>query len=177
MDTGMITIAVVLTAIVLMPFFLITANAKKKTKQLINQLHELALKKGSTVTKTVVQGKCALGLDESGRCLFFLKKTSEIEQFKWVDLKNVKSCTVQKRSRTIKLDKTLNEIMESVALSFTLSNNDTEIFELYNEEECIQLGGEILVAEEWKNKVDTILKSKSTAPEKQTMSHSTFAIS
>lgn len=158
METGMIIIATVLFAIILVPTILLIKNTKKHSKRLLNGLNAAAAQKNGTISEHLEARHFALGLDTQNKALYFFKKTEEDEITQIVDLNSVASCAVEKRTKRIKTDKTGYEIVESVALLFTQAKgHEFEKLELYNDKDNFQLNGELVVAETYKKKVMALL--------------------
>ncbi|WP_194852303.1 hypothetical protein [Nonlabens antarcticus] len=166
MDTGMIAITVTLIAIVSTPFILMLTGSSKRKSQLIKGLETLASQKNGTLSKKEIFLNFALGLDENAQQIYFFRKTDASEVAKTVDLHTVKSCSISKQSTMVKMEKGMNESIEKVSLLFEFKNNESpERFVLFNEEESLQLNGEIGIAQEWKTFVTSLLlDEKKEAP-------------
>lgn len=157
METGMIVIAAVLFAVILVPTLLIIQNTKKQSKKLFNGLKAAVAKNNGVLTQHTEQNDFALGIDETHKAIYFFKKSEVIETSQIIDLSQIKSCEVITKTRRIKKEKGFEEIMEKINLEFT-SKKDNEVkqIELYNEEESL-LTDELTIAENWKKIAQRIL--------------------
>lgn len=159
METGMIVISAVLFAIIAIPTLLIIMNAKKQTRTLFNGLNTLVRAKGGIMSQHIEQNNFALGIDGINKKLFFFKKMEDREVSKIIDLTTGTSCEVVKKSRCIKDKKRSHEVIELIALSFSNAFINEEI-ELYNENDSLQVKGELAIAEEWKKIINNTISHK-----------------
>jgi|GEM_PF-2172881 len=159
MESGMMIIAAVLFAVVLIPTLLIFQNTKKRSRALLEGLKTLVSKNNGTLTLHIEQTNFALGIDEIAKKFYFFKKTEEGEILKEIDLNSVTSCEISSKIKRIKKDKGHDELVEKITLLFvSKKNNETEQIELYNEEDTL-LTDELAIAEDWKKIIQDLLSN------------------
>ncbi|WP_432411727.1 hypothetical protein [Rasiella sp. SM2506] len=167
METGMIVIAVVLFAAVLVPTLLIIQNTKQKSKRLYNGLNAVVAQKNGVLSHHIEQNNFALGIDETHKALYFFKKTEDIEISEAIDLSKVTTCEISTKTRRLKKEKGFEELIEKITLVFvSKNNNETRQIELYNEEDTL-LTDEITIAEDWKKRVQSVLSQKNVVAEQK----------
>lgn len=167
METGMIVIAAVLFAAVLVPTLLIFQNTKKKSKTLFNGLKAIVTQNNGDLTDHMEQSNFALGIDKSNKTIYFFKKTEDAETSQFIDLSEVTTCEIATKKRRIKKEKGFEEMVEKITLMFISKNNsETKHIELYNEEDTL-LTDEITVAEDWKKRVQSVLSQKNKITEQK----------
>jgi hypothetical protein len=88
------------------------------------------------------------------------KKEEAISQF--VDLVEIQTCQVVKKTRNVKNDIVGLGFIERVELSFTPTkkNKGETKFELYDEEINMQLSGELQFVDKWTKHINDRLKNK-----------------
>ncbi len=177
METGMIIIATVLFAIILVPIILLILSTKKQTRTLYKGLTTAVSQNNGVLSEHKEERNFALGLDAQNKFIYYYKniKGEEITQF--VDLLNVTSCEVEKRTKRVKSDKGNYEIVESVALLFYKAQGHLlDKIELYNDEDSMQLNGELVVAEDYKRKVMALLSNAMNISEEKKVKQFTTAV-
>jgi hypothetical protein len=161
MEPGMIATAAVLTSIVVMPFILMMTSSQKHKNQLKNGLKQLAATQNASLNISTVYLNFAIGIDETARQIYFFKKTDSSEICKVIDLNQVSTCGISNQSKSIKIEKRTQEIIEKVALVFEFKDATApEYFELFDDNESLQLNGELAIAQEWKTTVSTLLANE-----------------
>lgn len=137
-------IGVVLCA---MPFIITNRNRKKKEKQMLKTLKDLAKQKGYEITEFEVCGDYVIGIDLTKNVIFFQLKSKEEVNIQFVDLSTIKKCHVSNISRTSSNDKIIERL--ELILTPTEKNKPEIIFEFYNVELSYQLSGEFQSIEKW----------------------------
>jgi hypothetical protein len=164
MEQGMIAIAAVLTSIVVMPFILLMNSSQKHKNQLKNGLKHLAAAHNASLSRLTLYLSFAIGIEEITRQIYFFKKTGSSKVCKTVDLNLGSTCSISNQSKSIRIEKRSQEIIEKVALVFEFKNNaPPERFELFDDTENLQLYVELAIAQEWENTVSTLLTNEIAA--------------
>ncbi|EDM43773.1 hypothetical protein SCB49_09285 [unidentified eubacterium SCB49] len=158
MGTGMIIIAAILFAIILVPIVLLIQSTKNKSRILLRGL-EAATFNNSVITEHTEERNFAIGLDAQNNIFYFFKTFNNKETTQVAELSKMKSCNLVKKTKQIKTDKGSYEIVESIALRFMpIKGSYVLTIELYNDNENLQLNGELVVAETYVKKIKEILK-------------------
>ncbi len=162
MDHGTLITAIVIITICVAPFILITRFRVRREKKILKELTGLATRNHCRITRHEFGRGFVIGVDEESQYTFFIKKHKEEMKEQYVDLKEVKACRLIEQYHTLKqAGNTINTI-ERLALGFTKTdpNQHEVVFEFYNEEEKMQLSGELQLLEKWNKIVNGILKKK-----------------
>lgn len=151
MDLNSTIVGIIMLAICSSPFILMVISRKKREKIVLLSLKEIAKQHASQISHYEFCGNFVLGIDENNNHLFFLnqKKEETISQF--VNLSEIKSCAVVKKTREFKNKSKQNLIIERIELNFK-QKNATQMettFEVYDESENMQLSGELQFVEKW----------------------------
>lgn len=154
MDINMIAIGAILIAVVTIPFLYMANGAKKQKQLLSNSLQQLANANSCVLTKHNIYNSMAIGIDENKGLVFFYKKLNDKEESKIIDLSQTHKCIVVKKTKRINK----SEIIDSISLLFHQNDGNDLQFEFYNDDESLQLNGELAAAESWKKEVDNNLK-------------------
>ena len=160
MGTGMIIIAVVLFATILIPTLLIIQNTKHKSKTLLNGLKSIVAQNNGVLSEHTEQSNFALGIDNTTKTIYYFKKTEEAEINEVIDLSQVTTCEIFTKTRRIKKEKGHEDLIEKISLVFiSKKNSERKELELYNEDDSL-LTDQRKIAETWKNKVQNGLTEK-----------------
>ena len=171
METGMIAIAAVLGAAIIIPSLLLLQNSKEQSKKLFNGLKSAVAENNGTLTYHIEESNFALGIDKTHKTIYFFKKTEDVEISKVIDLIKLPICDVHRITKRVRKDKGFEELIERIDLVFTSKNgNEEQKLELYNEEDNL-FTDELNIAKDWKKMVDALLS------EQPTVTRQTFPLS
>jgi hypothetical protein len=159
MDLGVTLIGIIIVVLCAMPFTLTYRNRKKKEKQFLLSLKELAQHHNCKITQYEVFGYFAIGIDDAKSYVFFVLKTEEKLKQQYINLSNVKTCEITKINRSINKKET---IIDHLSLNFGLVDKSKPniALDFYNSDISYQLSGEIQSIEKWYKLINDLLKSK-----------------
>ena len=162
MDWGTAIVGLIAVLICIVPFAIMHYKRKKKENKMLQSLNEIAQGHNCKISQHEFCGDYVMGIDETSNFVFFFKQKKEEVISQFVDLSEVQICQVVKKTRNVKTDKENLSIIERVDLSFTpTSKNQREArFELYDEDENMQLGGELQFVDKWTKRINDHLKDK-----------------
>jgi hypothetical protein len=161
MELGMIATAAVLTSIVVVPFIFMITSSKKHKNQLKNGLKQLAATQNASLKISTMYLNFAIGIDEITRQIYFFKKIDNSEICKVIDLNQVSTCGISNQSKSIKIEKRTQEIIEKVALLFEFKDATApEYFKLFDDNKSLQLNGALAIFQEWKTTVTALLANE-----------------
>ena len=101
MDITTIIIGVAIVALCALPFWLSGYTRKRREKNLTNALNEMAQQKSTTICNSEICGNNIIGIDGSGRWLFYARCKGGLREC--VDLENVRTCSIVDKSDTLGL--------------------------------------------------------------------------
>lgn len=159
MDLGTTIIGLVCVALCAMPFILTSRSKKKKEKELINSLKNLAKQNGSEITQYEICGNYAIGIDESKNSVSFIIKTYEVFKIQFVHLSLIKNCKINKISSSSSNN---DQIIDKLNLNLSAVDNNTPdvILEFYNSEISYQPYSELESIEKWNKLINNLLSTK-----------------
>lgn len=159
MNLGNTLVVAIILAICVVPFILMRQNRKKKEKQMLTSLAEIAKANNCEINNHEFCGDFVISEDKKLDFIFFFKHKKEENVLKYVNLNEIKRCSVFKDIKTLKNSNENESIIETVILKFIPKNkNKLETkFELFYEENT-QLSGEIQLADSWSKKINNHLK-------------------
>lgn len=153
-----------LLALLLFVFYVGVYYYKKLKRQnkMLQSLNQLAKENNCKINTYEFCSDFVLGIDESKNFVLFYKLKNEESTSLFVDLAEIQTCQVVKKTRNVKNDIGSLGFIERVELSFTVKdkNKGETRFELYDEETNMQLSGELLFAEKWTKQINDRLKNK-----------------
>lgn len=162
MDWGTAIVGLISILICIIPFVIMHYNRVKKENKMLLSLKENAQQHNCNISQHEFCGDFVLGIDESRNLVFFFKQKKEEAISQFVDLAEIQTCQVVKKTRNVKNDVGNLSIIERVEFSFTPTNkNKGETrFELYDEKTNMQLSGELQFVDKWTKQINNRLKNK-----------------
>ena len=101
MDITTLIIGVAIVALCVLPFWLSGNARKRREKKLTDALNEMAQLKSTTICNSEVCGNNSVGIDGSGRWLFYARCKGGLREC--IDLENVRTCSIIDKPDTIGL--------------------------------------------------------------------------
>lgn len=162
MDWGTAIVGLIMLLICIVPFVIMYYNRVKKENKILQSLNEIAQPHNCKISQHEFCGDFVLGIDESRNFVFFFKQKKEEAISQFVDLAEIQTCQVVKKTRNVKNDIGSLGFIERVELSFTPTNKNKgeTSFELYDEETNMQLSGELQFVDKWTKQINDRLKNK-----------------
>ena len=150
MELSTTLIGLFITALCIAPFIWFSYTNKLHKKQIINSLSSDPATK---ITLYEFCGDMALAYSATENSVFFYKKTKEHTLKQAIQLADFKSCEVVKISDNQTNGK--HQIIKKLNLTFHSKNTNQHDLTLpiYNADESMIIGGELLFAEKWANEI------------------------
>lgn len=152
METGTLIFIAILLLLIIIPIAIINRNHKKKEKQFLQSIADLAAKNNCRISEHQLWNNTLIGADREARQLFFIRKTKETELARQVKLSEIQKCRVVNSSRSVSTKDANYIVTERIDLVFTpRAGNEPEMgFEIYNSKfDSLTLQGELQLAEKW----------------------------
>ncbi|HET6245272.1 MAG: hypothetical protein H0V01_02025 [Bacteroidetes bacterium] len=134
MDLGSAIIGAILIAICIVPFILMSRGRKKREKQILQSLTDIAVQHNCQISQHEFCGDFVIGIDEAKNFVFFHKQRKDrvIEQF--IDLAKIQNCKVINSNQTITNKDGNYKVIDKLELSFIpIAKEKTEItLEFFN---------------------------------------------
>lgn len=163
MNFGIAIIGIVLIIIGGIPIFLVNNNSKKKEKQSLKILNDLATNYKCTITQFDILNKKIIGIDKVNFWVFFVKSIDDHHIQQAVNLADVKKCQLVNSGSTFKSSEGSYKVTNKVELTFHLFEQAKikTVFEWYNAEtDNFMITGELQLAENWEKIINETLKDK-----------------
>ncbi|MBP1673040.1 MAG: hypothetical protein H6Q25_855 [Bacteroidetes bacterium] len=155
MDSKTFIIGLIIILICIIPFFIFQFLKRKKTKQAVQLLKDLAFQHGCEITEYEMCGNYLIGADETESFLFFIKQYEGQNYKQFIDLKKVQICKKNESSR-IANNTTIIEKLELVFIPKDKSEKEIRL-EFYDNDIAFQLYGELQSIEKWYSIVNKLL--------------------
>lgn len=152
MDSGTIIIAILFILVCSIPFVIMGRNNKKREKQFLRTLSEMADKNNCKLSNHDFLAHAAIGTDFDAKMIFFIKKVNNIETHQVVTLAEIQSCKLINATRTGSNEDGLFKIIDKLELMLEHCNKNKAktILEFYNAGySSPTLTGELQLAEKW----------------------------
>jgi hypothetical protein len=161
MDSGIVIVGTILLALCIVPFVILHYNSKKKEKQMLQSLTEIAQQHNCKMTQHEFCGEFVIGLDENKNFAFFFRQKKEEAISRFVDLSEIQTCQVVKKNRNSKNNNGGFAFTERIELNFIPTHKSKEEirFEMYDAEANMQLNGELQLADKWSKQINDRLKN------------------
>ncbi|MCB0451060.1 MAG: hypothetical protein KDC97_13165 [Confluentibacter sp.] len=144
MDLGTAIIGIICVAVCAMPFVLTNRSRKKRERQLLESIKELAKQQNCKMTQHETCGNYIIGIDETKNFLFFQSNTQEETKQQIVDLSIIANCNISRKNLK-------NQTVERLDLELTPTdkNKPKIVLEFYNVDLSYQSSGELESIEKW----------------------------
>lgn len=161
MDTSSALIGVIMLVLFTLPFIIMSMNKRKKSKQKLQKLKNLAEKHHCQINRFDFCGDFGIGIDETKNYVFFIQKVLENERDQYLDLSVFQSCKPINTSRTVKQKEGNYTIIDKLELVFVpKAKTETEKrLEFYNSDNNMQPQGELQLLEKWSKLIEGNLKA------------------
>lgn len=155
MELGTTLIGLFITALCIAPFLWFSYTNKKHKKQIINSMSADPTTK---ITSHEFCGDMALAHSATENRVFFYKKTKDLTIKQAIPLADFKSCQVVKTTDTQSKDK--HQVIKELNVVFhsKISHQQDISLPIYNADENMIIGGELLFAEKWVKEIQDKLK-------------------
>lgn len=165
MDSGTIIIAILFILVCSIPFIIMGRNSKKREKQFLRTLLEMAHKNNGKLSTCDFLTHAAIGIDNDTNLVFFVKKVNHIETHQLVTLHEIQKCNMITATRNASNEDGIFKIIEKLELAFEHRDKrkaDT-ILEFYNAAySSPTLTGELQLAEKWRKIINDKIAASSS---------------
>jgi len=162
LDWGTAIIGLATLVICALPFVFDYRSRSKKIKYLKLSLTKLAEQHNCEVNQYEYCSNFILGIDESRKSLFFVKKPkTEVGFFQYINLEEIQKCEVVKKTKNVKTNTENLTIIERIEMSFQPSNKNKaeQKVGLFDKEKDMQLNGELQFVDKWSKQIKDLLES------------------
>lgn len=161
MNLGTFIVGVIALGICVLPFVLMVGGRKKKEKKLLLLFSTMAKEQNCEISQYEFCDEFIIGLDEIANFLFFFRKSNSKEMSEQINLAEIKTCKINRIGHYDNNKEGSHSTIEKLELQFSfIDKNKTDLFlPFFNEEEDIQMNGEIQVIEKWNEIVNKRLKA------------------
>lgn len=158
MDTGSTIVGAILLGMCLAPFVVIRYYNVRKTNKMKQALNRIAKEHSCKIGQHEFCGNIVIGFDENKKFVFFHNHKKEQPISQYVELANIQSCQVVKKTRNANGNKYNVEITERLELFFITANKTKETikFVVFEEEANNQIVSELLLAEKWAKDINRV---------------------
>jgi len=152
MDFGLIVITIIILALCIVPFVIMARNSKKKEKQILQSLFDLAGKHNYTVSQFDLWNHAAIGSDEGMNMIFFTKKNKIMEAHEHIRLEDVQRCRIINSIRSVSKQGGHGQVIDKLELAFTYHNRTKPetILNIFDVDgDSLTVTKELYMAEKW----------------------------
>ena len=155
MDIGTAITGSICVIICALPFVLIGMSRRKKEKESLKALNNLAKQNNSDITDSEICGDYIIGVDKTKRTLFFITKREDSFREQFVELSHIKDCKIANIKRSTKNGKIIQRLY--LQLSYAEQIKQEVILEFYNADINYQLSGEMESIEKWNKLIHNLI--------------------
>lgn len=155
MDIKIIIIGSILVILCILPLVFAGRGRKKKEKKLVQSLFDFANRNECSITEHEICGEILIGVDESNRCLFFMKQRNQEVITQLINLNEFQICKVKNSSRSVN-NTSVIEKLELVFIPKDKTKKEVAL-EFYNSDHSIQIVDELKSIEKWCNKINALV--------------------
>lgn len=161
MDWGTAIFGLLSMLAIIVPFVIIHYKKEKKRNNMLHTLKETAQQHQGNISQHEFCGDFGFGIDEVRSFVFFLKQKQAEVISQFIDLREIQSCRIEKKTRDTHQSSSLNSILKLDLCFLPANHGKTETrFELYDEAINRQLSGELQFADKWSKQINDRLNNK-----------------
>jgi hypothetical protein len=162
MELGPLFIGIAAVAAMIVPVMYVHKAQKNKEIKFLQHFLDLAKAQGINPTQHELWNiNYIIGLDETSKKVFYLKKNGVEEKTMTINLAEVEKCRIANKTHTIKSSGGNSNVIDRIDLMFINRNPQKadKSIEFYNGEESMSLRGEVPLTDKWCNIINSTLKS------------------
>lgn len=162
MDLESAITGAILVVICIVPFVLMRRNRKKRERQLLQSLTNIANQHNCRISQHEICMDFGIGIDETESFVVFFKQTKDKVVEEFINLAEIQKCKINNITRTIIDKEGRNNIIDKLELNFIPNTpNKREVtFEFFNADVYPQLYGELKSIQNWSKLINERLKAK-----------------
>ena len=160
MDSGTLIMGAVLIAICVLPFVIVGRNRKKKKKQILQLLTNIAKKYNAQISRYDFCAGFAIGLDETKNAVVLYKQGQDGVTENYVNLSEIQKSRAVTTHRTVgDKDRNFNVIdrLDLVLVPIAKQKEDIKL-PFFDAEDSLQMSSEMPLAEKWSDLINGRLK-------------------
>jgi hypothetical protein len=161
MDSGTIITTIIFIAIVTLPFVLTSLSKKRKKKQMLQKISEMAAGKNCELSEYDFCSDLVLGFGNHSNHVFLYKKNDNREVAQQLALSDYKRCKLVTYGHSIGENKSQYHVTDKLELHFYPYEKDKEevSLDIYNDEfDRLTLTGELQFVEKWEKIINERIK-------------------
>ena len=156
MDLGTIIVGAVVVGLCIVPFYIFKSGTAKRSRELLDQLAQLAQQKGGRITLSDSLGNFAIGLDEQAEVLYFMHDEPGKEASHAIALSKVRHCKPINQNRSMDSVKVVEKL--ELLIAYNHKHEAETALEFYHADGGNQLSGEYQLLEKWAALINARLK-------------------
>ena len=152
MDLGTTITALIVICVCILPFALISYSNKKRRKQILNTLIELANQNNTCLMQVDIWHQTGIGIDKKKEWLFFVKYIDKVKTPQKIACQDISKCIILNNSRNEQHDGSQYSIVDNLELCFIHQDKNKEDvkWEFYNSQtNTAVISGEKQLVEKW----------------------------
>jgi len=160
-DKNSALIVLGIVALIALPFIIHSFIKKNRAKKFLTDFLHLAEQENLKIHENEVWNhNYAIGIDNSSRKLFYVRKVDDNLEKTLIDLSLVEKCRIANLNRTSKSQDGNSKISDRLELIFSFRNRSTpeKILEFYDSTEFMPTSDDMYQVENWLNKVNSALE-------------------
>lgn len=143
----------VMLGIFVIPVIILSSYNKKKSKNLSAALKEFAAESNCEISEYDINPQFAIGISKPEKQVFFIRKQEGNQDLfrSSISLKQLKNCSLQTQSRTVKLQKSTEKVLDKLEINFQSQSKESNNLSwlLYDAEITILPDNEYQVGKKW----------------------------
>lgn len=167
MNLSIMVVGLSLAAMYFIPYALVARASSNSNKKLVKDLFTLAKKNNCSISLHDYWKNIALGIDKDHRKIFYVNKSTNIENTAKINLSEVQKCQIVNKRRNVVKNANSSPVTEKLGLIFTyLDKNKPDTFlEFYNAEYKLMVSDEEpRLIEKWAGIVNDVIANRYQAP-------------
>lgn len=129
-----------------LPFVLMMINQKKRARQILNALSQMANENQTQIQEYEICGQLAIAIDSGKKHLFYYLKTDQSEFNEVIVLDTIKNCS---EKVIYNHEDDSRKTVQELSITFNLKQGTPKTWQLYHADIQPQLDGELQLMKKW----------------------------
>ncbi len=165
MESYSLIIGVIFIILCIIPVWLFQRTQTRALRKLRRTFKQAMSKNDLSIIQSELwDNTYGIGVDDVKERLLYVRKMNESDDICVIDLTGIDKCSIQKKTHSASTGKSNYSIVDTLNLVLTYNNAEkqADVLEFYDESKKLQMNGEEILVEKWKNIINSHIQKRKT---------------
>lgn len=163
MESYSLIIGVIFIILCIVPVWLFQRTQTRALRKLTKTFKQAISKNDLSIIQSELWNNTyGIGVDAAKGRLLYVRQMNDSEDVCVIDLSGIDKCSIQKKSHSASNGKSNYSIVDTLnlVLSYNIAERKADVLEFYDESKKLQMNGEEMLVEKWKNIIDSHIQKR-----------------